>query len=101
MLFWKLPIPVQILPPGGVFSNEEARLLSHSRGNDHVVNASVKNWILDKQSLLCVAGIAAMVNKPSSFQRGTFILLGHVKFIALHAMILWRDIGLNVGEYIR
>ena len=32
----------------------------------------------------CVAGIAAMVNKPSSFERGTFILLiGHVKFIAL------------------
>ena len=31
----------------------------------------------------CVAGIATMVNKPSSFERGMFILLGHVKFIAL------------------
>ena len=30
-------------PPGGVFSNQEARLPSRSRGNDHVVNASVEN----------------------------------------------------------
>jgi hypothetical protein len=35
-------IPVQILPPGEVFSNEGPRLLSSSRGNDHVVNTSVE-----------------------------------------------------------
>jgi hypothetical protein len=29
--------------PGGMFSNEEARLLSRSRGNDHVVSGSVEN----------------------------------------------------------
>ena len=34
-------------PPGGVFSNEEARLLSSSRGNDHGVSASFENGILD------------------------------------------------------
>jgi hypothetical protein len=79
-----------ILCPGGVFSKEEARLLSRSRCNDHVVNASVENWILDKQSSSCVTGIATMVNKPSSFERGTFILLGDVKFIALQRF--WGEI---------
>ena len=34
-------------PSGGVFSNEEARLLSSSRGNDHGVSASFENGILD------------------------------------------------------
>jgi hypothetical protein len=33
-------------PPGGVFANEEARLLSSSRGNDHGVSASFENGIL-------------------------------------------------------
>ena len=42
-----------------------------------------------------------MVKKPCSFETGTFILLGDVKFIALAATILRRDIGLDVGEYIR
>ena len=40
-------------------------------------------WTFDKQSSSCVAGIAQMVKKPCSFERGTFILLGDVKFIAL------------------
>ena len=39
--------------------------------------------IFDKQSSSCVAGIAQMVKKPCSFETGTFILLGDVKFIAL------------------
>jgi hypothetical protein len=90
VLLWKPLIPVQILPPGGVFSNEEARVLSRSRGNDHVVNASVENWILDKQSSLCVMGIAQMWNKPCSFKRGMFILLGDVKFIVLQRF--WGEI---------
>ena len=47
------------------------------------VNASVENGVLDKQSFLCVTGVAHMVNKPCSFERGTFILLGNVKFIAM------------------
>jgi hypothetical protein len=75
--------------------------LSRSRGNDHVVNGSVENLILNfrQTKFVVCAGIAATVNKPSSFERRTFILLGDVKFIALQ--LLRRDIGLDVGEYIR
>ena len=40
-------------------------------------------WTFDKQSSSCVTGITQMVKKPYSFERGTFILLGDVKFIAL------------------
>jgi hypothetical protein len=40
-----------------------------------------------------------MVKKPCSFETG--VLLGDVKFIALAATIMTRDIGLDVGEYIR
>jgi hypothetical protein len=77
------------------------RLLSRSCGNDHGVSASFENGILDKQNLLCVTGIAQIVNKPCSFKKGTFILLlGNVKFIAL-LMIPRRNIGLDVGKYIR
>jgi hypothetical protein len=36
--------------------------------------------------LSCVAGIAQMVKKPCSFKRGTFMLLGDVKFIALRRL---------------
>jgi hypothetical protein len=32
-------------PPGGMFSNKQARLLSSSRGNDHGVSASFENGI--------------------------------------------------------
>jgi hypothetical protein len=85
-------------PPDWMFSNEKARLLSRSRGNDHGVNASVENWILDKQSLSCVAGIAQMVNKLCSFERGMFILLGDVKFIALQRF--WGEILDSMSESI-
>jgi hypothetical protein len=57
--------------PDWVFLNEGVRSLSRSRGNEHGVNASVENGILDKQSSFCVTGIAQMANKPCSFERGT------------------------------
>ena len=78
-------IPVQLSPPPwwNVFERG-ARLLSRSGGNNHVVNAYFENWILDKQSFSCVTWIAQMVNKPCSFERGTFtLIIGDVKFITL------------------
>jgi hypothetical protein len=57
--------------PDWVFLNEGVRSLSRSRGNEHGVNASVENGILDKQSSFCVTGIAQMANKSCSFERGT------------------------------
>jgi hypothetical protein len=93
---------VQILsPPGGVFSNEEGRLMSRSRGNDHIVNASIENWILDKQSSSCVTGIAAMVNVQTKFFRKRNVHTNRRCEIYCSATILRRDIGLDVGEYIR
>ena len=79
-------------PPGGVFSNEEARLLTRSRGNDHVVNGSVENLILNfGQTKFVVCHGNCRNGEQTKFFRFVcsplrqfpFILLGDVKFIAL------------------
>ena len=60
--------------------------------------SKIQFWILDKQSSSCVTRIAQMVNKPCSFERGTFILLGDVKFIALRRF--WGEILDSMSESI-
>jgi hypothetical protein len=82
---WKFHVFIDILEIVA-YKRPQNYLLSRSRGNDHVLNASVENRILSfarKQSYLCVTGIAQMVNKPCSLEIGTLILLGDLKFIAL------------------
>ena len=89
-------------PPRGVFSNEEARLLSRSRGNDHVVNGSVENLILNfRQTKFVVCRGNWRNGEQTKFFRKTNVHTIRQCEIYCSATILRRDIGLDVGEYIR
>jgi hypothetical protein len=90
-------------PPGGVFSNEEARLLSRPRGNnDPVVNGSVENLILNfRQTKLVVCRGNCRNGEQTKFFRKRNVHTIRRCEIYCSATILRRDIGLDVGEYIR
>jgi hypothetical protein len=85
-----------------VFSNEEAKLLSRSRGNDHEVSASFESGVLnlDKQCSSCVTIVAQTGEQTMFFRKRKFHTIRRYE-IYCSATILRGNIGLDVGEYIR
>jgi hypothetical protein len=91
-------------PLGGVFRNEEARLLRRSRGNDHVVNASVENLILNfGQTKFVVCHGNCRNGEQTKFfrKRNVHTIRRCEMYCSATILRLRRDIGLDVGEYIR
>ena len=79
-----------------------ARLLSRSRGNDRVVNGSVENLILNfRQTKFVVCRGNCRNGEQTKFFRKRNVHTIRRFEIYCSATILRRDIGLDVGEYIR
>ena len=76
--------------------------LSRSRGNDHVVNGSVENLILNfRQTKFVVCRGNCRNGEQTKFFRKRNVHTIRRCEIYCSATILRRDIGLDVGEYIR